>query len=148
MAAFLCFLVAIVRAQGAVAITGVTLGGAALTWATLRRRASTTDGAVWTASGALVRGMRQFPGQVSLTGRSVVWLPSRSSLRKGAEAVSIAVDEPGAWVTSRSGAGLLDVRIHVHGADGTAATILTHRKPGLSEVVAHLEGTAGQPARD
>lgn len=148
LAATLCFAAAIAHENGAAGIAVAALAGLVLTWAGLRRRSSTVDGAAWSASADLLRGGRQFPGQVSLTTRSVVWRPARSSRRRGVQGLTLDIREAGCVVRAEAGPGLVDVVLQVRNADGVVASFLTHRHAGLTTALEQMTGRPGPPATE
>ena len=108
--------------------------GLALFLLTLRPRAAPAVGALYTAAADRIADGRRLPGQLSVTTRTLVWSPSRYSLRRGEEAVT--VDASGCRsVTVRRGTGLLDVILTVVLADGATLAFGTRTSRRLTDAL-------------
>jgi hypothetical protein len=103
-----------------------------------RRKADSAPGAVWSASADLLDGSHHFPGQLSITSDSVVWIPSHYSVGRGQVKLVLPMSDRGA-VSLRAGPALLDVLLEV-GSHGRSTRFVTHRTPSLKRAVAELTG--------
>jgi hypothetical protein len=81
---------------------------------------------------------RQLPGELSFTDTAIHWNPSRYSIRKGADPITIEISER-PDVVFQPTPGLAGLSIRIRRLDGSELRFSTHRTRKLSAAIERLD---------